>query len=337
MASSRKTSAARTRAVRPVAKAAKPARAAASSKARTSPKAAHSKPTPKRIPARPAARPAPKPASKSAKPTGKPVPTKFVSKPVATKPMNAKAAAREAAKSAAKAAAKIAFKPGAVKPFPAPAVATKADKGAAKAGTKPAAKAKTKTKKEVKKLSDAAAKRAAQMEVRPLGVLPPESMMKSTRPATMPVARPRPISPGIRTPQASGQGAKRVTEQELKELENRLLEERRKILKEMGHLENTVLKVNQRDSSGELSGYSFHMADAGTDAMEREKAFMFASKEGRTLIEINEALRRVYRGEYGICESCGQPISRGRLEAMPMASLCVACKEKEEKAQRGAQ
>ena len=325
MASSRKTSVARTRAVRPGTKAGKPARAAASSKAKSSSRAAHSKSTFKRAPARPVS----KAASKSVKPTGKPVPAKIVSKP------GAKPVTKPTAKPAAKPAAKPVLKPGAAKSAPALVVA-KAEKGAvAKVPGKPVAK--TKTKKEVKKLSDAAAKRAAQMEVRPLGVLPPESMMKSTRPATMPVARPRPASPGTRTPQTSGQGAKRVTEQELKELETRLLDERRKILKEMGHLENTVLKVNQRDSSGDLSGYSFHMADAGTDAMEREKAFMFASKEGRTLMEINEALRRVYRGEYGICESCGLPISRGRLEAMPMASLCVACKEKEEKAQRGAQ
>jgi RNA polymerase-binding protein DksA len=174
-------------------------------------------------------------------------------------------------------------------------------------------------------------------EVRPLGVLPPESMMKSSRPAALPVARPRPAVPGPKTTPASGQGAKRVTEQELKEFEKRLLEERRKILKEMGHLETTVLKVNQRDSSGDLSGYSFHMADAGTDAMEREKAFLFASSEGRALMEINEALRRLYRGDYGVCESCGQPIAHGRLEAMPYARLCVTCKEKEERSQRGAQ
>ena len=127
-----------------------------------------------------------------------------------------------------------------------------------------------------------------------------------------------------------------MTEKDMKEFEQRLLEERRKILKEMGHLENTVLKVNPRESAGDLSGYSFHMADAGTDAMEREKAFLFASAEGRTLLEINEALRRLYRGEYGICESCGRPIARARLEAMPNARLCVVCKEKEEREQRGA-
>jgi RNA polymerase-binding protein DksA len=122
----------------------------------------------------------------------------------------------------------------------------------------------------------------------------------------------------------------------MKEFEQRLLSERQRILKEMGHLENTVLKVNQRDSAGDLSGYSFHMADVGTDSMEREKAFLFASSEGRTLMEIDQALRRLYRGEYGVCESCGNPIARARLEAMPHARLCVSCKEKEERASRGA-
>uniref|UniRef100_A0A832I3W3 TraR/DksA family transcriptional regulator n=1 Tax=Eiseniibacteriota bacterium TaxID=2212470 RepID=A0A832I3W3_UNCEI len=105
-------------------------------------------------------------------------------------------------------------------------------------------------------------------------------------------------------------------------------------MKDMGHIEETVFKQNQRDSSGELSGYSFHMADAGTDAMEREKAFLFASAEGRALMAVNEALRKLYRGEYGICESCGNPIARARLEAMPSARLCVSCKEKEERAAR---
>jgi len=103
----------------------------------------------------------------------------------------------------------------------------------------------------------------------------------------------------------------------------------------MGHLETTVLKVNQRDSAGDLSGYSFHMADVGTDAMEREKAFLFASAEGRQLLEINEALRRVYAGTYGVCEECELPIARARLEVMPYARLCLSCKEKEERSARG--
>ena len=70
--------------------------------------------------------------------------------------------------------------------------------------------------------------------------------------------------------------------------------------------------------------------------MEREKAFLFASAEGRLLVEVNDALRRLYNGVYGICEICEKPISRARLEAMPYVRLCVSCKEKEEKAGRSA-
>jgi len=181
----------------------------------------------------------------------------------------------------------------------------------------------------------AAARPAPAPVVRPLGVLPPESMVRSRERHAPPAARPRPSVARPPAPTPTIQGVERVTEQDSKFFEQRLLEDRQRILKEMGHLENTVLKVNQRDSSGDLSGYSFHMADAGTDAMEREKAFLFASAEGRTLLEINEALRRLYRGEYGVCETCGQPIARARLEAMPYARLCVPCKQKEEQAARG--
>jgi DnaK suppressor protein len=52
-------------------------------------------------------------------------------------------------------------------------------------------------------------------------------------------------------------------------------------------------------------------------------------------MEVDDALRRLYKGEYGTCESCGNPIARARLEAMPYARLCVSCKEKEERQSRG--
>ena len=118
--------------------------------------------------------------------------------------------------------------------------------------------------------------------------------------------------------------------------EKRLLEERAKLVKELQHLDDTVLNKSQRDSSGDLSAYSFHMADMGTDSMDREKAFLAASSEGRNLIEVDEALRRLYRGEYGLCQTCGTEIAMKRLEAVPYTTLCLSCKEKEEKASRRA-
>jgi RNA polymerase-binding protein DksA len=259
------------------------------------------------------ARATPKPAKARA---AKPAP-----KPKAAKPKaKAKPAPRPVPKPAAKAAPKAVPKP---------------LKAAAKVATKTAGKAAPPAR--GGKVAGAARKPERPVaEVRPLGVLPPESRVRVSTP--LPVApprpRPRPVAP---SPSNSSEGVERVTEKDYQAFQTLLLERRSRILKEMGHLETTVLKVNPRDSAGDLSGYSFHMADAGTDAMEREKAFHFASAEGRALMEIDDALRRLHRGEYGVCESCGNPIARERLEAIPDARLCVPCKTKEEKAGRGMQ
>jgi RNA polymerase-binding transcription factor DksA len=66
--------------------------------------------------------------------------------------------------------------------------------------------------------------------------------------------------------------------------------------------------------------------------MEREKEFLFASKEGRYLWHVNEALRRLYKApeEFGKCQECGNEISFERLDALPHARLCIKCKAKEE-------
>jgi RNA polymerase-binding transcription factor DksA len=74
------------------------------------------------------------------------------------------------------------------------------------------------------------------------------------------------------------------------------------------------------------------MADQGTDAMEREKAFLFASKEGRLLYHIDEALRRLYKSpeSFGVCQECSNEVGYERLDALPHARLCIKCKEQEE-------
>ena len=121
-----------------------------------------------------------------------------------------------------------------------------------------------------------------------------------------------------------------LTKKDLKHFEERLLDERKKLLSQLGYLEKTMNQT-QRDAGGDLSAYSFHMADMGTDAMEREKAFLFASAEGRLLYNVDQALRRLYRSEYGVCEACGKEIGKARLDAIPHVILCVSCQEKAEK------
>jgi DnaK suppressor protein len=122
-----------------------------------------------------------------------------------------------------------------------------------------------------------------------------------------------------------------LTKKERAHFEQRLLEEREKIVKQLAQFGESFSDTLQ-GSDGDLSAYSFHMADQGTDAMEREKAFLFASKEGRFLFHIDEALRRLYKSpeQFGICEECGSDVGIERLDALPHARLCIECKEREE-------
>ena len=122
-----------------------------------------------------------------------------------------------------------------------------------------------------------------------------------------------------------------MNKKQLAHFEKRLLEERARATKELGHYDESFNATLQA-SDGDLSSYSFHMADQGTDASEREKAFLMASKEGRFLWHLNQALRRLYQSpeKFGDCEQCGEAISYERLDALPHARLCINCKEKEE-------
>jgi RNA polymerase-binding protein DksA len=128
---------------------------------------------------------------------------------------------------------------------------------------------------------------------------------------------------------------KPMPKKQLQYFEKRLLEERRRVLKELGHHDELFNKSEQA-SDGDLSAYSFHMADQGTDAMEREKAFLFASQEGRFLWHIDQALRRLYKSPetFGKCHNCGKDIAFERLDALPHARFCIDCKQREEDAKK---
>jgi DnaK suppressor protein len=136
---------------------------------------------------------------------------------------------------------------------------------------------------------------------------------------------------------AGAKKAKSMNKKSLAHFEKRLLEERKRVLKELGQYSETF-NATPQSADGDLSSYSFHMADQGTDAMEREKAFLFASQEGRFLWHIDEALRRLYRSPetFGKCHSCGNEIDYDRLDALPHARLCFTCKQKEENGKRDA-
>ncbi len=75
------------------------------------------------------------------------------------------------------------------------------------------------------------------------------------------------------------------------------------------------------------------MADEAANTYARQVLLGLSERERRQLLEIDGALARIDRGEYGICEACGEPIAPARLEALPYATLCVECKANQERGQ----
>lgn len=127
--------------------------------------------------------------------------------------------------------------------------------------------------------------------------------------------------------------SKKLTKKQIDHLEKRLLRERQRALQSLGRFDE-LAKISAEQADSDLYSYSDHIADLGTDAMEREKMLLFASKEGRYLYRIEEALRRLYREpeKFGRCHNCGNLIEFDRLDALPHARFCIDCKRKEEEA-----
>lgn len=106
-----------------------------------------------------------------------------------------------------------------------------------------------------------------------------------------------------------------------------ITEKRKEILEELETLKASMMDVQTGEYVTENSTYSLHM-EQGTDTMEREKTFLFASREGKFLNYLDDALKRIEKGEYGFCTDCGSLIDKERLEAVPHAQLCIKCKLK---------
>ncbi|NUQ80514.1 MAG: TraR/DksA C4-type zinc finger protein [Bacteroidetes bacterium] len=109
---------------------------------------------------------------------------------------------------------------------------------------------------------------------------------------------------------------------------NVINKKRDEILEDLNLLREQLAESSQ-DGTYENKTYSLHMADQGTDAMEREKTFLFASREGKILDYLERAVQRLQEGTYGYCKVCGKPMEKGRLEAVPHSQICVPCKSKQ--------
>jgi DnaK suppressor protein len=117
-----------------------------------------------------------------------------------------------------------------------------------------------------------------------------------------------------------------LSPKELKYFKDLINEQKDEILENARRLKESIVDVNTGDYIGENSTFSMHMAEHGTDEMEREKAFMFIQRDGKHLFYLENALERIEKKTYGLCVSCGKPIDKGRLEAVPITQHCIKCK-----------
>lgn len=120
-----------------------------------------------------------------------------------------------------------------------------------------------------------------------------------------------------------------MTKEELKFFRNLILEKRSQAAAGLEEIERVARDEAARESTEDRSAYSLHMADRGTDAMEREKSLLFAQREGDYLELLNEAIERIENGTFGICRVCGGQVGRARLEAVPTATQCIECKSRQ--------
>lgn len=109
-----------------------------------------------------------------------------------------------------------------------------------------------------------------------------------------------------------------------------LIERREEVTGEINHIAKESLK-SQKEASGDLSSYSYHMADMASDSYDRELSLNIASDEQKVIYEIDEALKRIEEGKYGKCLECNKNIPQKRLSALPYAKYCIQCQSKQEK------
>ncbi len=125
-----------------------------------------------------------------------------------------------------------------------------------------------------------------------------------------------------------------MSKEQLKQFRQLLITERAKLVGEIKSIAQETSK-SPRDASGDLSAYTVHMADMAADTYEREVSMNIVSNEQEILYQIDDALKRIDDGSYGVCQQCNQPITMSRLKAVPYASMCIACQRvKEQKNKR---
>ena len=123
----------------------------------------------------------------------------------------------------------------------------------------------------------------------------------------------------------------KFNKKELSVFKKTILKIKEEVVGDIKHISEDTLKKSQKDASGDISGYTYHMADVATDTYDREFSLGLVSNEQKALYELDDALKRIEEGTFGICEECKCLMTKTRLKAVPYARLCVKCQEKRER------
>lgn len=118
---------------------------------------------------------------------------------------------------------------------------------------------------------------------------------------------------------------KALTKTQLRAIREELVSEREGLVAQVEDLDAEADVNNWREG-----GFDDDPADAGSASFERETAQSLSNHARKLLQEIDDALRRMDAGTYGVCENCGERIEPERLEALPYARLCLECKRRDE-------
>jgi DnaK suppressor protein len=116
--------------------------------------------------------------------------------------------------------------------------------------------------------------------------------------------------------------ATRLTKKEIDDLRTRLEEEREELVTQLSTIEEDAFSSSQSELSGDV-GLDDESADAGSATFEREKDLSIEQNVRDLLDKIARALKRMDAGTYGICETCGKPIEKARIKALPYVDLCI--------------
>lgn len=157
---------------------------------------------------------------------------------------------------------------------------------------------------------------------------------KKTKSPVAKKAAGKPVKKAASTKGAKASPAKTYSAKDLQFFKNLILEKKKETMEELETLKESMMDVTTGEYVSESSTYSMHM-EQGTDAMEREKTFLFASRGSKFLNQLDDALMRIERGTYGQCRVCNLLVPKERLEAVPTAQTCAEYKNTNMPCERG--